>query len=63
MEQVKAGTTKPFLISQPVPEKNESPVCMIVGKTFQQEVIYIDKDVPVEFKADCCGHCKDLTPS
>ena len=53
---------KPVYKSQPVPEKNNDPVRVIVGETFQEEVIDSDKHVLLEIYAPWCGHCKHLEP-
>lgn len=42
---------KAFLKSEEIPEKNDEPVKIIVGKSFQNEVINNNKDVLVEFYA------------
>jgi len=56
------GSVKPFYKSDPVPEKQEGPVYVLVGKSFQQVVHDESKDVLVEFYAPWCGHCKTLEP-
>lgn len=57
-----AGKIKPKLKSAPIPKKNNGPVKIIVGKTFDEIVMDDSKDVMIEFYAPWCGHCKKLTP-
>ena len=52
------GKIKPSVKSEPIPEKQEGPVTVIVAHNFQEVVIDNDKDVLVEFYAPWCGHCK-----
>jgi protein disulfide-isomerase A1 len=56
------GSVKPFLKSDPVPETQEGPVYVLVGKAFESVVEDDSKDVLVEFYAPWCGHCKTLAP-
>lgn len=46
-----AGTLKPTLKSQPVPESQDEAVYTLVGSEFEQVVFQDDKDVFVEFYA------------
>merc|ERR1711881_672544 len=50
------------LMSEEIPEPNDAPVTVIVGKNFDDIVYAEDKDVLVEFYAPWCGHCKTLAP-
>jgi len=56
------GTLSPTVKSEAIPEKNDGPVKVIVGHTFDELVINNDKNVLVEFYAPWCGHCKSLAP-
>jgi protein disulfide isomerase family A protein 3 len=62
LNQVKAGELEAFLKSEAVPETNDGPVTVAVGKNFDDVVINNDKDTLIEFYAPWCGHCKKLTP-
>jgi len=57
-----AGSLKPYIKSEPVPETNDGPVTVVVGETFNDLVLNNDKDVLIEFYAPWCGHCKSLAP-
>jgi len=56
------GNLTPFIKSAPVPESNDGPVTVVVGKTFNDIVLDESKDVLLEIYAPWCGHCKKLEP-
>jgi protein disulfide-isomerase A1 len=62
VEGVLDGSISPYFRSEPVPETNDEPVKVVVGKSFDELVLKSDKDVLVEFYAPWCGHCKKLVP-
>jgi len=62
LQQVVEGTAKAFLKSEPVPENNNGPVTILVGKNFGEIVNDNTKDVLVEYYAPWCPHCKNLEP-
>ena len=51
-----------FLKSEEIPKENNGDILVVVGKSFQKEVIDNDKDVMLVFYAPWCGHCKKLLP-
>lgn len=57
-----AGKIEPSVKSEPIPEKQEGPVTVVVAKNYQDVVIDNEKDVLLEFYAPWCGHCKALAP-
>ena len=63
LADVVAGTSKQWKKSEPVPESNDGPVKVVVGKTFEEIVLDKSKNVLLEFYAPWCGHCKNLEPT
>ena len=57
------GKLKLHLKTQEEPKENNGDIFVVVGKTFQKEVIDNDKDVMLVFYAPWCGHCKQLLPN
>nr|GLL17967.1 protein disulfide isomerase-like 1-4 [Ipomoea trifida] len=53
---------KPFYKSDPIPEKNDGDVKIVVGNNFDEIVLDESKDVLLEIYAPWCGHCQSLEP-
>jgi protein disulfide isomerase len=60
IDEVLAGKIAPSLKSEPIPEKQDEAVKVIVGKQFAEIVLDNTKDVFVKYYAPWCGHCKKL---
>jgi len=57
-----AKELQPFVKSEEIPESNDAPVKIVVGKNFDDIVKDSSKHVLLEFYAPWCGHCKTLAP-
>lgn len=62
VEDFVAGKIEPSIKSEPIPEKQDGPVTVVVAKNYEDLVMKNDKDVLLEFYAPWCGHCKALAP-
>jgi len=62
IEAYTSGDLKPFFKSADVPEANDDPVVIVVGKNFDDVVLNGEADVLLEIYAPWCGHCKKLAP-
>ncbi|XVF83229.1 hypothetical protein PTKIN_Ptkin16aG0117500 [Pterospermum kingtungense] len=51
-----------FYKSDPIPEKNDGDVKIVVGKNFDEIVLDESKDVLLEIYAPWCSHCQSLEP-
>jgi len=52
------GKVDPSIKSEPIPEKQEGPVQVVVANNYKDIVMDNDHDVLLEFYAPWCGHCK-----
>jgi len=62
IEEYLSGKVESYVKSEKVPETNDEPVKVVVGRTFQDIVMDPTKDVLIEAYAPWCGHCKTLEP-
>lgn len=56
------GKVNPSVKSEPVPEKQEGPVQVVVANNYKEIVLDNENDVLLEYYAPWCGHCKALAP-
>lgn len=57
------GSISKFLMSDAIPESNDGPVKVIVGKQFNEIAKDSSKGVLVMFYAPWCGHCQSIKPT
>ncbi|CAJ1974246.1 unnamed protein product [Sphenostylis stenocarpa] len=59
----KDGNIAPYFKSEPIPEVNDEPVKVVVGKSFQDIVFNSGKNVLLEFYSPWCPYCTELDPT
>ncbi len=52
------GKVEPSIKSEPIPDKQDGPVHVIVAHNYNDIVMDDSKDVLVEYYAPWCGYCK-----
>ncbi|OMO81294.1 Thioredoxin [Corchorus olitorius] len=62
VEEFLEDKLKPFYISDPIPDKNDGDVKIVVGKNFDEIVLDGSKDVLLEIYAPWCSHWQALEP-
>ena len=58
-----SNNLKQYLRTAVEPANNDGPVKILVGSSYEREVINNDKDVLVLFHFPGCNHCKELFPA
>jgi len=58
LDEYTSGKVEPSVKSEPIPDKQEGPVTVVVAKNYADIVLDDKKDVLIEFYAPWCGHCK-----
>jgi len=61
-ESYASGTLKPLMRSDPIPEKNDELVKVVVANSFDSIVLDERKDVLIFFYAPWCANCKKFAP-
>jgi protein disulfide-isomerase A3 len=54
VHDLEEGALEPYVKSEPIPEKNDGPVVVAVGKNFEEVVTKSEKDILIEFYAPWC---------
>lgn len=57
-----SGRLKPYVKSEPVPERNTAVIKVVVAESFNDIVNDPQKDVLIQFYSPLCPHCKKLEP-
>ncbi|KAK7325175.1 hypothetical protein VNO77_29310 [Canavalia gladiata] len=55
------GSLSPYFKSQPIPDNTEASVHVIVGKTFDEEILSSEKDVLLEVLTPWCINCEAIS--